>query len=61
MGSNALASGNSAWGMHLSPTGRFVSAGGGVEPRQEAIVDVDASTRRSYAGVDTASGDRLRE
>lgn len=61
MGSNALANGNSSWGMHLSPAGRFVSAGGGVETRQEAIVDVDTSTRRSYTGVDTASGDRLRE
>lgn len=61
MGSNALASDNSSWGMHLSPAGRFVSTGGGVEPRQEAIVDMDTSTRRSYTGVDTASGDRLRE
>ena len=61
MGSNALASGNSSWGMHRPPAGRFVSTGGGVEPRQEAIVDVGTSTQRLYTGMDTASGDRLRE
>lgn len=61
MGSNALASGNSSWSMHISPVGRFAPTGGDVEPRRQTLVDVGTSPRRSYDGVDTASEDRLRE